>query len=212
MQSEKAAERVMASVSSWIERKLFLKVSASKTKIVPPTKSEYLGFGFWKSRNGWKCKPLESRKDRLREKIKKATIRKVAAALPISVTVTKVNQIIRGWINYYGIGSMKGFLEEFGSWMRHRIRVVMIKQWKKPMTVIRKQKWYCNQYHLSFTNVDLWKIGFSSRGLYARCNGDIINFILSPDILEKPIEVNGKKVFPGLVNPVKFYLEKACNL
>lgn len=50
VKSEKAADRVMKSVTSWLERKLFLKVSASKTKVVRPTKSKFLGFTFWKKR------------------------------------------------------------------------------------------------------------------------------------------------------------------
>jgi len=70
VKSEMAADRVMKSVTSWLERKLFLKVSATKTKVVIPTKSEYLGFGFWKSAKGWQCKPLQSRKQRLYDKFK----------------------------------------------------------------------------------------------------------------------------------------------
>ena len=53
--SHKSAERVMKSVTSWIERKLFLKVSPTKTHIVPPSKSEFLGFGFGKNGSEWKC-------------------------------------------------------------------------------------------------------------------------------------------------------------
>ena len=49
-----AANRVMKSVTSWLERKLFLKVSASKTKVVRPTKSKFLGFTFWKNENNGK--------------------------------------------------------------------------------------------------------------------------------------------------------------
>ncbi|MBQ3701848.1 MAG: group II intron reverse transcriptase/maturase, partial [Oscillospiraceae bacterium] len=40
-----------------------------------------------------------------------------------------LNQLMRGWINYFGIGSMKGFLKEYGPWMRHKVRVVILKQW-----------------------------------------------------------------------------------
>lgn len=49
VKSDVAAERVMKSVTSWLERKLFLKVSATKTKIVRPTNSNFLGFTFWKN-------------------------------------------------------------------------------------------------------------------------------------------------------------------
>lgn len=52
VKSEVAANRVMASITSWLERKLFLKVSATKTKIVRPNNSNYLGFTFWKDKDG----------------------------------------------------------------------------------------------------------------------------------------------------------------
>ena len=52
VRSDVAAERVIKSVTSWLERKLFLKVSATKTKIVKPMNSNFLGFTFWKSTNG----------------------------------------------------------------------------------------------------------------------------------------------------------------
>ena len=125
--SRKAALRVMQTVSSWIERKLFLRVSASKTQVVPPSKSEFLGFGFWKDRDTWKCKPLNSRKARLWDKLRAVTCRRTAAATPLTKTIQKVNEILRGWINYYRIGSMKGFMRETGQWIRHRVRVIMVK-------------------------------------------------------------------------------------
>ncbi|EGF38245.1 group II intron-encoded maturase [Lactobacillus helveticus MTCC 5463] len=53
VKSEKSANRVMKSISSWLERKPFLKVNATKTKVVRPTKSNFLGFSFWKSGDSW---------------------------------------------------------------------------------------------------------------------------------------------------------------
>ena len=95
-------------------------------------KSSFLGFGFWKSTDGWKCKPLKDRKTKLYAKCKEELLRKKAAARPLEITFTRINQILRGWINYYRIGSMKMFLQEFGEWLRHKIRVVIVKQWKRP--------------------------------------------------------------------------------
>lgn len=98
VKSDVAANRVMASVTSWLERKLFLKVSASKTKIVRPNNSNFLGFTFWKGTNGWKCRPIEDRKAKLYQKIKAELKRKYAVSRPLYVKFTKLNQIIRGWI------------------------------------------------------------------------------------------------------------------
>ena len=70
VRSEKTADRVMVSVTSWLERKLLLRVSASKTKVVRPTDNAFLGFTFWKSKEGWKPRPLDARKDKLCKKHK----------------------------------------------------------------------------------------------------------------------------------------------
>ena len=70
VKSEMAAGRVMASVTSWLGRKLFLKVSATKTKVVRPSKGEFLGFTFWKDTQGWKPRPTVDRKKRLYSKIR----------------------------------------------------------------------------------------------------------------------------------------------
>ena len=55
--SSAAANRVMATVTKWIERKLSLKVNMTKTKVTRPNKLKYLGFGFWKGQDGWKARP-----------------------------------------------------------------------------------------------------------------------------------------------------------
>ena len=107
----------MKSVISWFERKLFLKVNATKTKIVRPPQNKFLGFGFWKSKDGWKPKPHEDSKNKLKSKVKKILCRRRAVAHSLSYTFERLNQVIRGWINYFKIGSMKMFLKEFGKWL-----------------------------------------------------------------------------------------------
>ncbi|WP_317939601.1 reverse transcriptase domain-containing protein, partial [Tetragenococcus halophilus] len=65
VKSERAANRVMKSITSWIERKLFLRVNVTKTKVVRPTQSQFLGFTFWKNQKGWQCKPSKVSKTKL---------------------------------------------------------------------------------------------------------------------------------------------------
>lgn len=77
-----ADARVMKSVTSRTQRKLFLKVSTTKTKIVRPSKSNFLGFTFWKSAKGWKPTPIGDRRKRLVEKVKEVLIRKIASSKP----------------------------------------------------------------------------------------------------------------------------------
>ena len=97
VKSEKAADRVMKSVTRWLEKKLRLKVSATKTKVVRPTKSTFLGFTFWKSKDVWKCRPADDCKKRLYAKTRAILYRRKAAARPMKSTFMQLNWLIRGW-------------------------------------------------------------------------------------------------------------------
>lgn len=203
VKSEMAAERVMKSVTSWLERKLFLKVSATKTKIARPTKSNFLGFTFFKNTEKWECKPSDDRKKRIYDKLKIVLKRGKAVAKPLKETIIKANQIIIGWINYFRIGKMKLFISNFGEWLRHKIRVIIIKQWKNPSTIQRNLEKINSKYKLKFSFEDIFKVANSRLGLYRQCGLNIINYILSPKILET---ANIKRGRPGLVNPLNYYL------
>ena len=201
VKSEMAADRVMKSVTSWLERKLFLKVSATKTKVVRPMKSTFLGFTFWKSTKGWMSKPANDRKKRLYDKIKAVVFRRKACAQPLAVTFTKVNEIVRGWINYFRIGSMKLFMKDFGQWLRHKIRVIIIKQWKNCETIY-KNLWKLNvMFKCNLTDEDIRKVSGSRLGWYRRCGLKTANYLLSPKVLSIK-----KADRPGLVNPLEYYL------
>ena len=201
VKSEMSANRVMKSVTSWLERKLFLKVSATKTKVVRPNKSNFLGFTFWKDSSEWKCRPSEDRKAKLYAKIKEVLKRKVAAAEPLSYIFTKVNQIVKGWINYFRIGSMKTFITEFGQWLRHKIRVIIIKQWKKTKRIYINLQRINKRFKCNFTEEDIYKVANSRLGLYRQCGMNVINFIISPTVL-----AIRKANRSGLVNPLEYYL------
>ena len=201
VKSEMAADRVMKSVTSWLERKLFLKVSATKTKVVRPNDSNFLGFTFWKDASGWKCKPANDRKAKLYTKIREVLQRKAAVAKPLSYTFTKVNQIVRGWINYFRIGSMKAFMKEFGEWLRHKIRVIIVKMWKKPKRIYTNLQRLNKKFRCNFTDEEVFKVANSRLGLYRQCGMNVINFIISPKVLGIQ-----KAERPGLVNPLEYYL------
>ena len=128
LKSEAAAKRVMYSITNWIERKLGLKVNAEKTKITPPSKLKYLGFGFWKSKEGWKAIPHKDSVARFKRKIKAICKRKLS--IDLTYRINKLNAVIRGWINYFRIASMKTKLERIDEHMRTMIRVIIWKQWK----------------------------------------------------------------------------------
>ena len=200
--SEMSANRVMKSVTSWLERKLFLKVSATKTKVVRPTKGQFLGFTFYKNGQGWNCKPTDDRKKRLYSKINKYLKRKHAVSRPLAVTFTKVNQIVKGWINYFKIGSIKLFIDKFGQWLRHKIRCIIIKQWKKPRTIYKNLMRLNIVCKCKFSDEEIFKCANTRLGWYRRSGLNIVNFIISPNVLA--IQKGDR---PGLVNPLNYYLK-----
>lgn len=135
VKSKAAATRVMYSITGWIERKLGLKVNAAKTHITPPSRLKYLGFGFWKDRDGWKARPHEDSVEKLKRKLKQLCKRKWSVDL--TYRIKKINEVTRGWINYFRIGSMKQKLQSIDEHLRRKLRVIIWKQWK----TAKKREW-----------------------------------------------------------------------
>ena len=128
--SSAAANRVMATVTKWIEKKLGLKVNATKSKVTKPMNLKYLGFGFWKdSTDGkWKARPHKDSIKRFERKLKQLTKR--SWSVTMNYRIMKLNQVIRGWVNYFRISSMKTTLKKIDEHLRTRMRIVIWKQWK----------------------------------------------------------------------------------
>ncbi len=103
---------------------------------------------------------------------------------------------------------MRTFLREFSGWLRHKIRVIIIKEWKKPQTIYKNLKKLKQITKSNYSDKELLGISNARQGLYRMCNYPIINFLLSPKILSTK---NNKKNRPGLVDPYSYYLSK-CKL
>ena len=201
VKSEMSANRVMKSVTSWLERKLFLKVSATKTKVVRPMKSNFLGFTYFKRTDKWECVPTKKSKMNLYNKCRDELVRRMCIAQSNITTFTRINQIVKGWINYFRIGKMKNFIDDFGQWLRHKIRVIILKQWKTSTRIYRSLQLLNKKLPYHFTDEQIYSVANSRLGWYKRANGNVINFLLNENVL-----AIRKGDRPGLVNPLKYYL------
>lgn len=203
VKSEMAANRVMKSVTSWLERKLFLKVSATKTKVVHPNDGSFLGFTYFRNSKSlkWECIPTNKSKKRLYENCRKELIRKRCVARTNAITFTRINQIVRGWINYFRIGKMKEFITKFGQWLRHKIRVILFKQWKKPKRIYINLQKLNKVLPYNFPDERIYSVANTRLGLYRRTQLPVVNFLLNPDVLSI-----SKEDRQGLVNPLAYYL------
>ncbi|MDL2247566.1 group II intron reverse transcriptase/maturase [Bacteroides sp. OttesenSCG-928-J23] len=135
--SEASAKRVMHSVTSWIERKLGLKVNAAKSHIGRPSGLKYLGFGFYKNSTTkqWASRPHELSVAKFKRKLKRLCKRNWSISM--AERIDNLNYVIRGWINYFSLSDMKYKMEKIDEHLRTMLRVVIWKQWKKP----KKRAW-----------------------------------------------------------------------
>lgn len=133
--SSAAANRVIHTVTSWIERKLALKVNMTKTKVTKPGRLKYLGFGFVKMKDRWEARPHQESVRKFERKLKRLTKRSWSVSM--TYRIQKLNEVIRGWINYFRMGMMKSNMKRIDERLRTRIRIVIWKQWKTG----RKRYW-----------------------------------------------------------------------
>lgn len=133
VRSKKAANRVLSTITKYIENKLGLKVNAEKSKVSRPTGIKFLGFGFWVAKGGvYKPKPHLKSIEKLKRKLKALTCR--SWSISLDSRIQKLNHLIRGWVNYFRIANMKNVLEKIDERLRTRIRVIIWKQWKRTKT------------------------------------------------------------------------------
>lgn len=132
VKSEKSAQRVMETVTEYIESKLKLKVNRSKSKVSRPTESTLLGFSFYRSEKGWEIRIAPKSLVRIKKKMKEQTRRKDPT--PAKEKIKKMEAIIRGWVNYFAIAKAKSKMQQLDEQVRTRLRMGIWKQWKKGRT------------------------------------------------------------------------------
>lgn len=133
VKSRTSANRVMKSVTKWIQNKLELKVNAEKSKVTRPSNLKFLGFGIYYNSNNktWMSRPHEDSVLKFKRKLKKWTRRNWS--MNFRERIKKLNEVIRGWINYFSISSMKTNMRKIDEHLRTRLRVVIWKMWKVPL-------------------------------------------------------------------------------
>jgi len=131
VKSEKAANRVMESITTFITKKLGLKVNVEKSKIARPNNIKYLGFGFYKkiNQNIWRPKPHIKSVKKFVYKLKQILLRR--RGISLDQRLKELKYLIYGWVNYFRIADMKILLERLDMRIRRKLRAVIWKQWKK---------------------------------------------------------------------------------
>jgi RNA-directed DNA polymerase len=131
MKSLRAGERVLRSISKFVEQRLKLVVNTEKSGVVKVAECKFLGFTFRKGNIQWHPKTLLKFKQRVRE----LTNRNWGVSMQYQLF--KVSQYLRGWINYFGIANCYQLCVDLDHWIRRRVRMAYWRQWRKVRTRVR---------------------------------------------------------------------------
>ena len=133
--SEKAGIRVMESVTSFLERKLKLRVNRAKSAVGRPWKRKFLGYTVTVNKKP-RLKPAPQSVRRARMKIRRIT--RSGKGRNIERVIRDINRFIRGWFGYFRLSDVKQCFDALDQWIRHRLRKILWQQWKKPRTRAKK--------------------------------------------------------------------------
>ena len=191
VKSEKAANRVMESITTFITKKLGLIVNVEKSKIARPNQIKYLGFGFYKkvNQNIWRPKPHIKSVQKF--KLKLNQILRRSWSILLDERLLKLKQLIYGWVNYFRVADMKMLLKGLDENIRRKLRVIIWKQWK------RITKRYTSLRKLGITHRDAYVTANSRRGYYHVAHTRVLESAISKERLNKR----------GLVNSLDHYLK-----
>ncbi len=155
VRSHRAGERVMASVERFLTQHLKLTLNREKSRVARPWACDYLGYGM-----SWHKQPklrvasisLHRLRDRLRELLRRIRARSMR------YIVEQMTPVLRGWAGYFKLSQSKRPLEELDGWVRHKLRCVIWRQWKRPSTRAR------NLIRLGIDEARAWKSAVNGRG------------------------------------------------
>jgi RNA-directed DNA polymerase len=140
VRSERAGQRVMASITSFIERRLRLKVNANKSAVAHPEKRHFLGFSLRREpTDGHVEVKLSNRsKERIDGKVRELTPRNWGNTL--KSCIARVNEYLVGWIGFFGIctAEVERTLHNLDAHIRRRLRAIQLKQWKSKRTTAQQ--------------------------------------------------------------------------
>ncbi|MCR3761932.1 group II intron reverse transcriptase/maturase [Clostridium felsineum] len=177
VKTKKSANRVMASITKFIEGDLKLKVNKDKSKVDRPWKLKYLGFTFYPKKGEMGIRVHQSSVDKLKFKLKKITNR--SNAMSMELCSIKLKQIIIGWVNYFKLADMKCMLITLDKWLRRRIRMCYWKQWKKIKTK------HDNLKKLGINDYNAWEYANTRKGYWRISNSPILAKTISNKYLKE---------------------------
>ncbi|HPB82535.1 MAG TPA: group II intron reverse transcriptase/maturase [Spirochaetota bacterium] len=130
VKTQRAGNRVMASVGRFIRKELSLKVNEQKSAVDRPWKRKFLGFSFYTRKGGVGIRIHPRSVEKLKGKIRVLT--KKHWSIRMEYRLERLHQLTDGWVNYFGIADANDLIHKLDKWTRRRLRACFWKQWKVP--------------------------------------------------------------------------------
>jgi len=131
VRSRRAGLRVMDSVRRFVEGRLKLRINLQKSAVDRPWRRKFLGFSFtWESEPRVRIAPKSLK--RFKERVRQLTARRWSISL--EERIRRVNAYLRGWLGYFRLADTPTVLQALDEWIRRRLRMCLLKQWKRPAT------------------------------------------------------------------------------
>jgi len=156
VRSKRASERVLASVTRYLEARLRLKVNRKKSAVDRPWKRTFLGYSMTfhrRPRLKVAAASIERLKGKLRQRFREGRGRNLGRFIQEELT-----PLIRGWVNYFRLAEVKGVFEELDSWIRRKLRCILWRQWKRSHTRAK------NLMKHGLVKVRAWRSATNGRG------------------------------------------------
>jgi RNA-directed DNA polymerase len=131
VKSQRAGERVLSSITKYLQHRLKLVINTEKSQVVRACESKFLGFTFKNGQIKWHPKILL----KFKQKIRELTNRNWGVSMHYQLY--KTSQYMTGWINYFGIANCYQLCCDLDHWIRRRVRMAFWRQWRKPGTKVR---------------------------------------------------------------------------
>ena len=176
--SKRASERLLESSTRYLEEKLKLTVNREKSctvSVFAIRNFKYLGFALGRNGSGIYVRVHPKSWKKFKSKLKDLSSRRSVQSIKRSLEIIKV--YARGWLNYYGIASMKQKIDDINGWLYHRIRMCIWKQWKKPKTKVR------NLIKMGVPEDLAWQAGNSRRGHWFTTHTVAVNMAMTKERL-----------------------------
>jgi len=175
--SERSGQRVMETITGYIEKELKLKVNREKSRTSQARKSNLLGFSFFQTKEKWAIRIASQSLRRVKEKIRKGTQRKDPAKTRDKIK--KMESLIVGWVNYFRIAKAGWIMQRLDGMVRHRLRMGIWKQWKTPQNRVK------NLRKLGVTKGQLYRWGKSSTSYCRIANNQVLKMAINNAVLQK---------------------------